>query len=619
MIDNLKICLLLLFALLQTAHPVLAQTDSSGRKRFQPPKLIRNAYKDAVNSMKRNPGDTINVEEAQIRRSEQLFSRYEGKIIRKIDIKHFGFERTFADTSTRIGYFGTRVLNALHTDTREPVIRQNLFIRENVPLYPAKLADNERFLRTLDFIQDARIFVRPVPGTTDSVDIMVVTKDLFSLTGIVDVSGAERVRARIAEANFLGTAQRIQATGLWEQNRVPQFGFELLYSKNNVAGTFMNATVAYTQINTGRSEGTEEEGAFYLRLERPLVSPFSHVAGGIELSFNQSQNVYSKPINLFQSYRYHVYDGWVGYNLGTRRLLDDRNYSGNRNRIFVSARYLQTDFLEVPQYVGDTFDPVYNTRKMLLGQVSFFRQDFYKLNYIYGFGTTEDVPTGYNVSFTGGWTRQLNLERPYAGVQAEQYIVTPSGGFIDAVFRAGGFYNKGKMEDAGTLASLSFFTPLYTVRNWRTREFLRVSISQLKNRLTSEQLRINNDYGLPEFSTDSVLGAQRISLYGESILYTGKKLFGFRFAPFASAGFSLINSENQPLKKADIYSGVGAGIRTRNENLVFGTLELHAMYFPRAVYNIDHYRVTFKTDIRFRYKTNFVQAPDIIRMNRGAL
>src|SRR5690606_39828076 len=58
----------------------------------------------------------------------------------------------------------------------------NLFIRENTKLNPYKIADNERFLRTIEYIQDARIIVIPIPET-DSVDLVVITKDLFSLTG----------------------------------------------------------------------------------------------------------------------------------------------------------------------------------------------------------------------------------------------------------------------------------------------------------------------------------------------------------------------------------------------------------------------------------------------------
>lgn len=604
-----------LFATLAAAQPL---KDTSAKKRVQPRKIAKDLYNDAINSIQRNPGDTINTNAILIAKSEQAFRRYEGKIIRNITVKHFGFERTFADTSTRIGYFGTKVLNSLHTDTRTYIIKQNLFIKENRPLNPAKLADNERYLRTLGFIQDARIFVTPVPGSSDSVDLLVITKDLFTLAAVLDVSSTS-VRARLAEANFLGMGQRIQGTVLWEQNRTPRAGYELLYSKTNIGGSFINGTIAYTQINTGRSEGIEDEGAFYVRFERPLVSPFSQFAGATEVSVNQSNNVYSKPDSLFQRYKYNVYDAWVGYNLGSRKLEEGENYENNRNRLFVSARYMQTNYLKTPAFVGDGIHPIYNSRKMLLGQLSLFRQDFYKLNYIYGFGVTEDVPMGYNVSITGGWTRHLNIERPYAGFQAQQYIVSPKGGFIDAVFKVGGYYRNNRIEDASTLLAINFFTRLLPIYRWKNRNVINISITNLRNRVTYEPLRINNDYGLKEFSTDSVAGVRRISLYGESILYTNKKIFGFRFAPFASVGVSIVNPENLPFIKSDGYSGIGAGIRTRNENLIFGTIEAHVMYFPRPVYNVGNFRVDLRSDIRFRYKTNFVNAPDVVHLNRSDL
>jgi hypothetical protein len=48
-------------------------------------------------------------------KSEQAFTPYEGKIIRHISAEGLGFERTFTDTTKRIRYFGTKLLNSLHT------------------------------------------------------------------------------------------------------------------------------------------------------------------------------------------------------------------------------------------------------------------------------------------------------------------------------------------------------------------------------------------------------------------------------------------------------------------------------------------------------------------------
>lgn len=57
--------------------------------------------------------------------------------------------------------------------------------------------------------------------------------------------------------------QRIQFTTLIEKDRQPVFGYEVAYTKSSFANTFINATIGYTQINTGRSDGNEDEKAFF--------------------------------------------------------------------------------------------------------------------------------------------------------------------------------------------------------------------------------------------------------------------------------------------------------------------------------------------------------------------
>ena len=52
----------------------------------------------------------------------------------------------------------------------------------------------------------------------------------------------------------------------------------------------------------------------------------------------------------------------------------------------------------------------------MLGSISIFRQDFYKTQYVYGFGRNEDVPEGVDFSLTGGWTNKNNRVRPYTGL-----------------------------------------------------------------------------------------------------------------------------------------------------------------------------------------------------------
>jgi hypothetical protein len=598
---------LLLFQHIAAQDPDTA-TEATKKKTF-----FNNIFQQVRNAVYVNKSDsTVNASILNAK-SETPYLIHQGKTIRQIIINQLGFERTFADTSNRIKYFGTRILNALHIDTKPWVIRDNLFIRENTPLNPYEVADNERYLRSLEFIQDARIIVQPIWGVKDSVDLVVVTKDLFSITGGIDVSGLNRVRGKIAETNLLGMAQKVQFSALLDRKRHPYMGYEFVYSKNSIANTFVNATLGYTLINTGISDGWEDERAEYIRLERPLLSPFAHLAGAFEMSRNTSVNVYSKPDTFFYNYRYNIFDFWAGYNLGYNYLLTKQNT--RRSRSFLAFRYYNKNFTIKPEQIQDVYHPIYNDRKAILTELTLFKQDFYKTNYIYGFGTTEDVPYGYNISFTAGWTKQLELERPYLGVNANHYIVSNKGEFIQYFFRGGIFSSKGKLQDASILLGGNYYSKLFIHRNLKVRENIRFSYSKIFNRTASELLRIDNPLGLQFFRSDSILGNQRLSLYAETFIFTKYKLFGFQMAPFLYGDFSMMTPENEKFFTSDVYTGIGGGLRTRNENLVFGTLELRATYFPRPADRMNRFAIAFKSNIRFRFNIRYVKAPDLIQMN----
>src|SRR5690606_34899993 len=72
-------------------------------------------------------------------KSEDVFRPHEGKIIRKIYIDRIGFERSFYNGTKKVRKAIVNVSNALHVDTRQQIIRNHLFIRENKPLNPYKV------------------------------------------------------------------------------------------------------------------------------------------------------------------------------------------------------------------------------------------------------------------------------------------------------------------------------------------------------------------------------------------------------------------------------------------------------------------------------------------------
>jgi hypothetical protein len=604
--------LVLVACTLLTACATAQETDTASHRN----RLKNNIFQFFRNTITRGHPDSANMAVVLNTKSESPFAPYEGKVIRHIYIKAYGFEQVFTDTSKRLEYFGTRLLNHMHRKTRDWVIRNSLFIKEGTVLNAFKVADNERLIRSLGYIQDARILVNYLPDNGDSVDLVVVVKDLFSIGGDLSSATLNSVRGNISDANAFGLGQRIQLGAYVEQQRNPHFGYQLLYSKSNISNTFVTATASYSQINNDLTDGTPDEQGWLFRLDRPLYAPYAHLAGNVTISQAESFNYYVKPDSVFYKYRYRVRDAWVGWNLGTERFLANTSV---RDRKFLGVRYLNTHFYQTPDQVGDRFNFRFNDRQAVLAQFTFFRQDFYKTNYIYGFGTTEDVPEGYNVALTSGWYKQLFLERPYAGVDANRYVVTPKGGFIQYFLRSGAFLHAHRLEDASLLIGSSYYSPLFVFSRLKIRQYLNLSFTRLWNRVGLDPLTIDNVFGLRYFSGDSTFGYQRITLHSETTLFANYKLLGFKFAPFAFGDLSLLTPEGQDFSKSSLYHGIGAGMRTRNENLVFGTIELRLVYFPRKTQQNDSFKIMLTSNIQFRYNNTYVKAPDIVQLNTDGL
>lgn len=217
-------CIAFCFALLH----VYSQNDSLGKALLKKHKPFS---KFLLHLISRSSADTSRQPSVLISKNEWPFLPHQGKGIWYILIKEFGFDKTLTDTAKEISYFGKDFIKHLHRITREKIIRNNLFIKEKTALNANLVADNERYLRSLDYIHDARIFIDTIANEPDSVDLIVVTKDFLSLTFQLNHATKDRFKVRTADANIMGTAQEVQFTTVLEKNRDPHFGYEILYKK----------------------------------------------------------------------------------------------------------------------------------------------------------------------------------------------------------------------------------------------------------------------------------------------------------------------------------------------------------------------------------------------------
>lgn len=600
--------------LLIVSLSVSAQTDSSKAKSID---SIILRQKGIIGRLAQNllTNDTV-IESTSLLRTDIPFQRYNGRIIRKIKIQPLKFGTSIVDTTKRLTNKLTRASNRLHRQTREYVIRHNLFFSEGEKLSPYILGDNERHLRDLVFIRDANIRVQPVRGSSDSVDVIIITKDVLSIGGSFRMHNTETVSLSVREDNFLGYGDRVQVQSLFDVARAEKFGYGLDLIKRNIAGSFVDAAAGYINFNKAFSNGEREERIAWLRLTRPLVNRFMKWTYGSAIEYHETQNFYN-PDSLYQydfRYKYNIVDAWGAWNMDADRV--DGNTDRARSRRLIGLRFVQQRFSEKPQKYANEYFFSYANLKAVLGSFSIFRQNFYKTQYIYGFGRNEDVPEGMEFSITGGWTKKEERERPFIGMDFQRYHFTGNRHYFNYTVRAGTYLYKKKMEDIDLLAKIDYFSRLHQMnRQWKQRFFFGASASKQVNSLLNEPLRLESEYGLEDLRNNYAGGDTRLTLKGESVFFSPWSVFFFRFAPFVFASASYLNLKTDGISDPKLYSALGGGVRIRNESLIFGTTEFKGMYFPRKNFRNESWRVEVNTKIRFKYNQEFIRRPEFVKVN----
>jgi hypothetical protein len=188
--------------------------------------------------------------------------------------------------------------------------------------------------------------------------------------------------------------------------------------------------------------------------------------------------------------------------------------------------------------------------------------------------------------------------------------------YYNYTLRIGGYQYRKRYEDIGILGNVEFFTRLRSLgKRWKQRTFITVGLTTQLRKQLAEPLLLESQYGLPEYTDVHLGGDHRLTLKAETVMFNNWRLLSFRFAPFIFGNASLLTPEGRPVIKANFYNSLGAGMRTRNESLVFGTLELRGFFFPNKNFDGSYWRVEFNTNVRFKYNSNFIRRPQFIMMN----
>jgi hypothetical protein len=505
-------------------------------------------------------------------RNEEYFKLYSGKIIRNIDILRLDvFGPTLADTTTYAQQWIEKIGNKTHVNTRNFIIRNNLFIHSGDTIDPLLLVDNERLLRQLNYIKDASIQIAEIPGLPNYVDILVTTKDVYSAGFYLDLLNTETGTIEIYENNLAGIGHRLQGSLYLSTTENPPTGYKFDYRVNNIGNSFIKARIQY--LNAFETENIE------LEFSRNFVNYNTKWAGSLKLNEISTLTDITKPEEdtTFTDVRlnYVTQDLWIGRAF----ILKTNSWQfQHRAKFVLGLRYVNNIFYEGPE-VSERYNFRYHDNQRLLASAAYSRQRYFKSNLIFGFGKTEDIPVGLLVQVNAGFEADEYYRRPYLGFKATRSAYYPKIGYLNINGEFGSLYYEDKLEQGVIKISGQAISNLHYINRTKFREFLSFNYTRGINRFSDEKIFLNSNdvWGL---SSESLFGLQKLAFHSELVSYSDLFIYNFRFLFFAFGDLGLIGPENDAIYRNKLYSGIGLGIRVRNENLVFKTFQIKLAYYP---------------------------------------
>lgn len=498
------------------------------------------------------------------------YDNYKGRIIRNIEIISLDpFGTTVNNPDKIIDNSLMKTGNKLHSKSKKYIIKNQLLIKKGDELDPLYLRESERILRKTPYIRDAKITIKKIPNSKDSIDVVVVVQNLWSLLFTLTSDGPYYTLT-LKETNFLGLGQSFENSIIVRPDSIPKAIFNGSYTVPNIRHSFISASVYYSTSANNSIRGIVVDREFY--------SPLTKWAGGGSEILVNSLDPYISP-DSSQSHlpvqaRYHDY--WIGrsFKIQPGKVDADRN-----SRIVIAGRFLNTHYNQRPSSSVDT-NHLFQHSTFYLGSIGYSTRKYYKDEYIFRFGINEDVPEGSLFELIGGVeNKELNLNY-YLGAKTAFGHHYENIGYISSGLEYGTFLNSKQPERGVINCDFTYISDRLKIRRYGIRQFVYFHITKGLQRKAYESVNLNENKGLYGFESTTLKGKTKMYLNLQAIIYTPWNLIGFRFAPVVFAGFGMMGNENTTLLQSPFYQVYGLGVLIRNENLIIQSLRFSFAIYP---------------------------------------
>lgn len=521
---------------------------------------------------------------------KQSLHDLEGKIIRHIHITTLNpFGYSVSDTTLKPDKPILKWGNSIHMKTRHFALRNFLMFRKNQPLDSLLIRESERLIRRQRYIRSVAITVRPIASSADSVDVYIRALDAWSLVPDLNLSSAKSVFT-LKERNFLGTGHEFSNTytkDLTSRND----GFGTSYTIPNIKNTFIRTTFRY-DIDLKKN---------YIKsvnIERPFYSPYARWAAGayVDQKFERILPVDNPKAKETVNAQYESQDFWAGHSVG---LFSGNTESKRATNFVTTGRFFNKKYNDRPVVGADTLG-VYSTEKLYLLSLGISSRRYIQEKYVFNFEVVEDIATGFVYSVTTGFQNKNAKNRLYLGgkVAWGNYY---SFGYLGTDLEYGTFFNGKMTEQSAYNLSLTYFTNLIDVGDWKFRQFIRPQAIIGTKRINSnaDKLSLNGETGIPGFSSNQLYGTKKLLLTWQTQGYSPWHLIGFRMNPFLSYTMGMLGEQKIGFSKSQLFSELALGLIISNDYWVFSNFQISFSYFP-----------SLPSDMTAPFKTNSFRSYD---------
>ncbi len=440
-----------------------------------------------------------------------------------------------------------RWVNALHINTRDQVIREDLLFGEGDPYSRRLLDESERILRTRDYLYEAEI--EPVRYRDGKVDVVVRTRDVWTLTGGVSfgrAGGENDLTLHLRDENFLGSGREL---GVKRTSGVDRTTSELVYREDTLFGS---------RVSTEISLSTNSDGNRYLlKLWKPFHALDARRASGLILldeeridpQFDRGERISRL------GHKIELYEAYWGLSSGLRQ--------GAAHRWTFGFTYDRDQFFAVPGTAADVPIPPERSFSRPWVDYEWIEDRFVEIKDLEKIARTEDVNLGVRLRARLGWaSTALGATDDLAVVSlaASRGFRPGKGMLLFSDNALGARTGSDELDSLGASSRVRFYW-----RNWGEHLFFAELQGDLVDNLDPErQLTIGGDSGLRGYPLRFQEGNRRWLFSVEQRFFTGWEAFHLAdvaAAVFFDAGRAWFNNRRNGPEDPGVLKDVGFGLR----------------------------------------------------------